>query len=226
MSSVYESPWFLLAISAVLLGVALVIWQVRPLWGSRLILVPAVTVVLAFGLDLLVQTDSEQIHSILDLCRRAALAGQTGPIEPFIASDYRDPVHRSRAELLTAVESILCHAGLEKVVERGHRLRIEAETAQSQIRFRVHLSPQRSAYAAAGTLLFVVLQVDYHRDSVRGWQIQQVLLLSVNDSPMGWKDVQADSMKIKNRSVGCLFRPDIPGSGVCLCRHPGRTDEC
>lgn len=189
MSSVYESPWLLLAISAVLLSAALVIRQVRPLWGVRLFILPALTVVLAFGLDMLIQTDSEQIHSMLDLCRRAALAGQPGPIEPFIASDYRDPVHRSRAELLTAVESILRRAGLEKVVERGHRLRIDGDTAQSQIRFRVHLSPQRSAYAAAGTLLFVVLQIDYRRDSVRGWQIQQVLLLSVNDTPMSWKDV-------------------------------------
>ncbi len=188
MSLIFESPWLLLAVSAVLLGVISVVWQMRGHRGRWMFVLPVLAAMSAVGLDVLVQTDSEQIQSVLEVCRRAALAGDAGSIAPFIASDYRDAVHSTRTELLKAAEDVFRRAALERVVERGHKLRIEGDTAQSRIRYRVHLDPQRSVYAAGGSLLFVVLEIDYRRS--RGqWQIRQVVLVSVNDTPMGWKDV-------------------------------------
>ncbi|HOQ04531.1 MAG TPA: nuclear transport factor 2 family protein [Anaerohalosphaeraceae bacterium] len=188
MSVIFESPWLLLAISAVLLAGVSAVWQVRGRRGRWMFVLPVLAAVSAVGLDVLVQTDSEQIQSMLEVCRRAALAGDAGSIAPFIASDYRDAVHSTRAELLKAAEDVFRRAALERVVERGHKLQIEGDTAQSRVRYRVHLDPQRSVYAAGGTLLFVVLEIDYRRNSGR-WQIQRVVLVSVNDTPMGWKDV-------------------------------------
>ncbi|MEJ5259594.1 MAG: hypothetical protein WHS88_05325 [Anaerohalosphaeraceae bacterium] len=189
MTNIFESPWLLLAVSAFLLGAAAVIWQMRGRQGRWMFLLPVVTAAAAVGADWLVRTDAEQIQDLLDACRRAALAETAQGMEAYIASDYQDPVHRNKAELLAAAEEIFHRAGLEKVVERGHKLRIEGDTAHSRIRFRVHLSPQRSAYAVGGSLLFVVLEIDYRRDRRLGWQIRRVLLDSVNDTPMGWKDV-------------------------------------
>jgi len=189
VSSVFESPWLLLTVAAILLAAASIAWRTRPEWGLRSFLLPAVAVGAAFGLDVLVQTDSEQIHSLLNFCRRAVLEGNVRQIAPCIASTYADPVHRNKEDLLNAAESILRGAALEKVVERGHTLRIHGDTAQSQVRFRVHLSPQRSAYAAAGSLMFVVLEIHYQRQPNQRWQIQKVLLVSVNDSPINWHDV-------------------------------------
>jgi hypothetical protein len=53
----------------------------------------------------------------------------------------------------------------------------------------VHLNPQKSQYAVGGSLLFVFLEFEYTRQPDGRWQIQQAMLLSVNDLPMGWKDI-------------------------------------
>jgi hypothetical protein len=185
---VFESPWLLLTVSAVLLGGAGIVWQGRGRRGGWVFLVPLVTASAALGVDWLVQTDAEQIESMLNACRRAALAGDSGAIGPFLSEDYRDPVHLTKAQFLEGAEEIFRRAGLQRVVQRGHKLQIEGERAKSRVRYRVHLDPQRSAYAAGGGLFFVVLEIDYRRQGGR-WQIQRVVLVSVNDTSMGWTDV-------------------------------------
>lgn len=188
MSSVFESPWLLLTISAVLLAAAGGVWQSRGRRGAWVFAVPILMGAAAIGADVLVQTDAEQIGAVLNACRRAALAGRADALEPFLADDYRDPVHATKAELVEAAEEIFRRAGLERVVQRGHKLRIDGDTARSRVRYRVHLDPQRSAYAAGGGLFFVVFEIDWRRQGGR-WRIQRVVLESVNDTSMGWTDV-------------------------------------
>ncbi|HPY77782.1 MAG TPA: hypothetical protein PLQ45_08080, partial [Anaerohalosphaeraceae bacterium] len=86
-------------------------------------------------------------------------------------------------------ESILQNACLERVLERGLNLQIEGDRAASRVRYRVHLNPQRSRYAVGGSLLFVSLEFEFFRQPNGRWLIQQILLESVNDHPMSWREI-------------------------------------
>ncbi len=189
MTSIFETPWLLLTAAAVLLVTAGLVCQGKPQWKRWPFAVPLLVGALAFGLDYLVQTDAEQIRSILADCRKLALEGRIDQMEPYIADTYSDPAHRSKDALLQSARAIIQSAGLERVVERGHTLKIDGSTAVSQVRFRVHLNPQKSQYAVGGSLLFVFLEFQYVRQPNGRWQIRQAMLLSVNDQPMGWKDI-------------------------------------
>ena len=189
ITSIFETPWLLLTAAAVLLVAAGFVCQIRPGWKRWPFLVPLLVGAGAFGIDRLVETDTEQIRSMIKNCRTCVLDDRIGKINPYIAETYTDPAHPNKESLLQSAESITRSASFEKIVERGHTLKIQGDTAVSQIRFRVHLNPQKSQYAIGGSLLFVTLEIQYIRQPDGRWQIQQVMLVSVNDQPMGWKDV-------------------------------------
>lgn len=189
MTSIFEKPWLLLTIAAGLLIVAGVVCQIKPRWKRWPFFVPLLVAVLAFGIDRLVQTDAEQIQSILTACRHHAVAGTIRQIAPYISDTYMDPIHSSKEATLRSVEAVIQRACLERVVERQHTLNIEGDTAVSQVRFRVHLNAQQSQYAIGGGLLFVTLEIHYIRESDGQWRLQRVMLTSVNDQPMGWQNI-------------------------------------
>ncbi len=189
ITSIFEKPWLLLTVAAVLLVVAGVVCQIRPRWKRWPYLVPLLVAALAFGLDRLVETDAEQIQSILTACRQHALAGTIRQIDPLVSEAYIDPAHSTKEAMLRSAEAAIQRACLQRVVERQHTLSITGDTAVSQVRFRVHLDTQQSQYAMAGSLLFVTLEIHYAREADGQWRIRRVLLVSVNDQPMGWKNI-------------------------------------
>jgi len=187
--SIYESPCILLTAAAILLVAASIVCQIRPGWKRWPYIVPLLIGALAFGLDLLVKTDAEQIRTILNDCRTSAVEGRIDQLGLCIADTYMDSLHRSKESLLNAAEGILQNACLERVLERGLNLQIEGDRAASRVRYRVHLNPQRSRYAVGGSLLFVSLEFEFFRQPNGRWLIQQILLESVNDHPMSWREI-------------------------------------
>ena len=189
ITSIFEKPWLLLTVAAIGLVAAGFVCQIRPAWKRWPFLVPLLIAAAAFGMDRLVQTDTEQIRSVLSQCRRHAMERNIRKIEPYIADTYMDFTHRSKESLIRSIEARIETAGIERAVQRQHTLNIEGDTAVSQVRFRLHLNPKNSPYAIGASLMFVTLEIHYKRQTDGRWQIQQVLLKSVNDQPMGWKEV-------------------------------------
>lgn len=188
MTSLFEKPWLLLTVAAVLLIVAGVLCQVKPRWKRWPYVVPLLVAACAFGIDRLVETDAEQIQSILTACRQHALAGTIRQIDPYISDTYTDSAHPDKEALLRTAEAAIQRARIERAAQRQHTLTLEGDTAVSQVRFRVHLNAQNE-YGAGGGLLFVMLEIHYIRESDGQWRIGRIMLISVNDQPMGWRDV-------------------------------------
>lgn len=186
--NIFETPWLLISLSALLLVAAGFCRQVKPEWGYWPMLAPVLIALLAVGLDYFVQTDSEAITGLIDTCRRSALAGTSRGMEPVISEQYSDSAHKNKEVLLASIDAIVDRVALTRVDVRSHTIDVQGNRAQSTLRFRIMIDPRRSEYPLSGGLLFVIMVIDYERNPQGEWQIIRTEVQSVNDTPMGWSN--------------------------------------
>lgn len=188
MWNVFENSWLLLTLAGVAL-VAAGIWrQAKPEHGRKPLLVPLVLVLLGFGLDAAVRTDYEAIEHIVRSCRAAALKRDHQAILRFVSSNYADSIHKNKAQLEAAAESILQRASVHKVRMQSHVITINGTQAQSEFAAAVHLGAENE-YTKGVSLVFVGLEFDFEKIGKK-WFIQRVEVTSVNYQPMDWNDVR------------------------------------
>lgn len=188
MLDIFGNPWLFVSAAAFLLIGAGICRQLRPEWGYWPMLAAVLTAGLGFGIDHLVQTDSERIEAVIDTCRRSALAGTARGMAPLIADDYMDTAHRGRESLLADAERILNRLAFNRIDVRSHEIEVRGREATSNLRLRIFLDVQRSEYPVAGGLMMINLALGYRKNAEGNWQIATVELKSVNDAAMDWRD--------------------------------------
>lgn len=189
MLDIFDNPWLFVSLAAFLLIGAGICRQVRPEWGYWPMLAAVLVAGLGFGLDRLVETDTEQIQDVIATCRRSAMAGTTRGMEPVIADNYFDMAHKSKQSLLNSGNSILSRIAINRIDVRSHTIEVRGSEAQSSLRLRVFMDPRRSDYPLAGGLMFVNMAFAYQKNGEQ-WQITRVELQSVNDTAMDWRDAR------------------------------------
>ena len=102
MFDIFQQPWTLLIVAILVLFAMLISRRIFPENRHRWQwLLPAFLSVAAFGLDLLVQTDLEKIHAVIDTGIKAVEEENPDAIAPVISSNYRDSYHKSKAQLIS-----------------------------------------------------------------------------------------------------------------------------
>ena len=187
MGIVFENVWLMLTIAGVAMVIVSVIRQDKPEWGHWPLLVPLVIVGLAFGLDALVKTDTEAVNEIISTCKQAAVNGDAKTFMTFISPHYSDRSHRDKSELRATAQHVLGKASIKKIKTQSHVLTMDSGTAESQLSVVVHLNND-SQYAAAGSLVFVGMELSYEKIEKK-WFINRAEIISVNNHPMNWSDV-------------------------------------
>jgi len=187
MANVFENVWLMLTVAGIALLIVSIIRQNKPEWGYWPLLVPAVIVGLAFGLDAMVKTDTESIHEIISICKKAAIAGDAKAIMTVVSPNYTDAIHHDKAGLEATARHILSKASIKKIKTQSHLLTMGSGVAESQLSVAVHLN-SNSQYAAAGSLVFVSIKLSYEKTGKK-WMINRTEIVSVNSHPMNWNDV-------------------------------------
>lgn len=187
MAIIFESVWLMLTIAGVALVIVSVIRQAKPEWGYWPLLVPAAIIGLAFGLDALVKTDTEAVNEIISTCKQAAVKGDAKTFMTVVSPHYSDRSHRNKPELQTTAQHVLGKASIKKIKTQSHLLTMGPDTAESKLSVVVHLNGD-SQYAAAGSLLFVSMELSYEKIEKK-WYISRTEIVSVNKAPMNWSDV-------------------------------------
>ena len=187
MGIVFESVWLILTVAGVALVIVSIIRQNKPEWGYWPLLVPAAIIALAFGLDALVKTDTESVNEIISICKQAAVNGDVKTFMAFISPNYSDHSHRDKFTLEATAQHVLSKAAIKKMKTQSHLLTMGSNVAESQLSVAVHLNND-SRYAAAGSLVFVSIKLDYEKIGVK-WYIRRTEIVSVNNHPMDWGDV-------------------------------------
>lgn len=184
MSIVFENVWVLLTVAGVALVVVYGIRQAKPEWGYWPLLIPLGLVALAFGLDAVIQTDTEAINAIISTSKRAVVNGDVKTLMAFVSPDYSDRSHRSKAALENEVKQVLNAASIKKVKIQSHLLTINAGTAHSELNVVVHLG-EGNLYTEMGSLVFVGVELSYEKLGKK-WFISSGEVVSVNNQPWHW----------------------------------------
>jgi hypothetical protein len=184
MSIVFENVWVLLTVAGVALVIVYGIRQAKPEWGYWPLLIPLAIVGAAFGLDAMVQTNTEAINEIISSSKQAAINGDVKTLMAFVSPDYSDSSHRSKSALENEVEGVLNGLSIKKVKTQSHLLTLNENTARSELNVVVHLG-EGNRYAEMGSLMFIGVELDYEKLGEK-WYISSADIVSVNDQPWNW----------------------------------------
>ena len=186
----FEQPWTLLGVSVlVLLGVLTfrsVCPEKRRAWQ---LLVPAVVAALAFGLDLLVTTDLEKVHSVLRLTLKAVENEDSAAIGRLIAPDYQDSVHKSKAALMARCRQELNGPTLVQVKKLGGEVELSGSQAKVGLTLRARFEDSSRVARNYKRALIAGIRMYLHKQLDGTWLIRRVDLLEVDKFPMSWSGV-------------------------------------
>ena len=184
MFDIFENPWILFTASAFLLVVVVIIRQISPeKCHSRLLLVPFVLGVTAFGLDFFVKTDYEKIEITIKRAIGAAVAEDIELLGTTISDDYSGMNYHSKESLLNACRDYLSMMLLEKVKIRQNIITISSAKGTSVLRLVLFMQTQ-SDFAPGKSLLFLKLELNFEKTARQEWLISGSELITINDDPI------------------------------------------
>ncbi len=181
-----ETPLLLLIVGILTLIIGT--WvrnNLSPKKGLWLILAGVFTAIAAIGIDYAFQTDYEQVRHLIDICKKAAIAGDSRPIGLCISEEYEDSVHPNKSALLMDAERILKTAGISKIHFRSMTFQFSGDSAHADLNMAVFLDPKKSS-AAMGGLFFVEISVQFRKENNNRWYINSAEIESVNNDRAGW----------------------------------------
>jgi hypothetical protein len=184
----FEQPWTLLATA----GVAfLVIMTYRAICPDKQrpwqFAIPIVIVILAFGLDFAVATDSEKVHALVADMEQAGRAQDMAALERLLAEDYRDSYHQNKRSLIEHARSALAKSPIKGIKQVGLNLEQLNPPSASVGLSVVALFTENSLVATTyKSSLFVSLQLSCAKQPDSRWLIKSIELLEVDKQPISW----------------------------------------
>ena len=189
MSDIFEHPWALLTAAVALLLILLLFRSIVPekkrWWQLFLPLLLAGT---AFGLDFLVQTDTEKIKTVINTIANALEEENADVIEPLITDNYRDPRHRTKQRLMRHCRNRFSKPVIEKNVARIVSTEFEdPKTAATVIlTMRIVFSKQSYVYQTYKREIFVKLKFDLQKQPGNQWLIRRIEILELDRMPFNY----------------------------------------
>ena len=191
MLKIFEQPWSLLIVAAFALIVILIIRKIVPdkqHWWQ--LLLPILIATAAFGLDFLVQTDTEQIKTII---KRAAKAIEHEDVDAFkltISEDYYDSYHRSKKALIIHCRARLSEPLIEKNIARLVSIDLSNPNATVVFTVRVLFDKQSLVYQNFKRLMLVKVRFELQKQRNNKWLINRAEILEIDRQPAKWKNIR------------------------------------
>ncbi len=189
MWNVTETPWLSLIVAGLTFSIVMMIRQANP--DSRnwkQLAIPMILLVAGLGLDFFIRTDHEKIVEVFKQARRIGVTQDFTHFNKVFAAEYRDSRNRNRDDLRRFCEESLAMTSLKSVRIRSQQLQIRDGKATGDIRLRVWLH-YRGEELEVQTPYWVRLRGEFVRLPDREWRIVSTEIVSVNDDPMGWREV-------------------------------------
>jgi hypothetical protein len=191
MFNCFENPWGLITIAVVAVLILLMFRSIFPekrRWWQWLL--PAFLVVAAFGLDFLVETDSEKINAVINKGVKAVEDENPDAIEQIIADNYADSYHSSKSVLMAHCREVLSEPLVEKNIKRTVSTTIQPPKATVIFTVRILFDKQSYVYQSFKSQMLTEVQADLQKQPDNCWLISRAELLKIDFQPADWQSIK------------------------------------
>ena len=191
MVNIFDQPWTLLIAAILTLPVLLIFRRILPekqRWWQWLL--PALLAVAAFGLDFLVQTDTEKITAVIKTGTKAVEEENPDAIEAIIADNYRDSYHNTKQSLMRHCTAKLSGPLIEKAVTRIVSIEVSPPKATAIFTVRILFDKQSYVYQSFKSQMLTKVKVDLQKEPDNKWIINRAELLEIDLQPANWKNIE------------------------------------
>ncbi|MBN1804773.1 MAG: hypothetical protein JW837_05950 [Sedimentisphaerales bacterium] len=190
MYAIFEKPWTLLITAVVVLLVIYVIRIFKPEKIKRWhLFIPLIIAISAFAADFFVLTDRENINNIIKSCIKASENEDADTIGTFLASDYRDSLHRSKQELLIYCKVVFSEPAIERFVKLNQSVELSSSKAKVLIKGFMFFDKESRFYKELKPAMAVKLELDIKKYADKKWQIDRVEILEIDNQTIDWDNL-------------------------------------
>lgn len=193
MFDIFEQPWTLVGAAVVALIVVWIIQAILPdkkQWSQWAL--PVLIAVAAFGLDALVQTDSEKIVRTIDNIVEAAQSEDCQAISETIAADYQDSSHTTKERLMRYCGVVLSEPLIKKNIKSILSTEVSGQKAIVVLTVRVVFDKESKIYNFR-PLMLVKMELTLQKQQNNNWLISRAELLEIDRQPVKWNNVKTFS---------------------------------
>ncbi|MBC8469286.1 MAG: hypothetical protein H8D56_07420 [Planctomycetes bacterium] len=197
MYNIFEKPWTLLIVAVVVLLFIYIIRAFKPekrQWWP--LFIPIMIAISAFATDIFVETDLENINSIIKSCIQASRNEDADTIDTFIASDYHDSQHLSKQAIMIFCRAIFSEPAVERFVKLNQSIDLSSPNATVLIKGFLFFEKESRFYKELKPAMAVKLELGLKKYSNKKWIINRVELLEIDNQSFDWNTLKSESGQI------------------------------
>ena len=153
-------------------------------------LLPIILIAAAFGLDSLVQTDLEEINTLISTVRKAAEQEDFDAIEALISADYSDSFHNAKVDLMNHCRRLLSEPLVEKTSKVSLEVKISSPKAEATLVAKVHFEKGSRVYRDYKQFVIFKIRLDLQKGQDKRWLVHRTEVLEIDRQPGKWRDIR------------------------------------
>jgi len=191
MSDIFEQPWTLVGAAVLVLFGMLTFRSFFPekrRWWQ--LLVPVFLTVAAFGMDMLVQTDTEKINSVINAAIKSVQQEDCSAIGAVIANNYSDSYHGTKKQLLDHCRRELSKPLVEKGKKTGLLIKISDPNATAILFAAIIFDKDSYISQNYKSFLQVKARLSLRKQPDKRWLISRIEILELDRQPTSWNHIR------------------------------------
>ena len=187
MFDIFEQPWTLVGAAVLVLFGILTFRSFCPekrRWWQ--LTIPVFLAVAAFGTDMLVQTDTEKINSVIKAAIRAVQQEDCGAIGAVIDNNYSDSYHGTKKHLMDHCRRELSQSLVEKGKKTGLLIDISDSNATAVLFATIFFDKNSYISQNYKSFLLVKARLSFRKQPDKKWLISSIEILELDRQPTSW----------------------------------------
>ena len=191
MYDFFEQPWTLIGAAVLVMFGIFTFRSVFPekrRWWQ--LLVPAIIVAIAFGLDAIVKTDLEKINTTIDMGIKAVKEEDFSTVESILSDRYSDSYHRTKQHLLDHFKRVLSEPLIANHKQTGRLVDIKGSQATVVLFTTVTFEKNSRIAQNFTSFLMTKTKLALEKQPDDQWLLQRIEVLELNRQPANWGHIQ------------------------------------
>lgn len=191
MFEIFDKPWTLLGAAVLVLFGMLTFRSFCPekrRWWQ--LLIPVFLIAAAFGADMLVQTDTEKINSVINTVIKAVQEEDCSAIEAVIANNYSDSYHSTKKHFLDHCRRELSKPLVDKGKKTGLLIDISDSNATANLFAKIIFDKNSYISQNYKSFLMVKARLSLRKQPDKRWLISRIEILELDRQPTNWNRIR------------------------------------